>query len=121
MITAAELAQIQRDVTAIALSLPCEIQRKTVTKDQFLTATESWVTISPAGLMCGMSQPTGTMLQNFDYLVGSHKTWMIHLPLDTDVAHQDKIIVEEKELTVQVILAPRSYAVLLTVLVGEIE
>lgn len=125
MISQAELSRIQRDVQAIALSLPCVIQRKNTVRDQFLTATDTWVTVSPTGLKCGMSEPTGTMLQNFDYLVGSLAAWKVILPYGTNVLPQDRLIVTgeftEQELTVQVVLEPRSYASLLTILASEIK
>jgi hypothetical protein len=125
MITAAELAQIQRDVAAIALSLPCLIKRKTTTKDQFLTATDSWLTISPVGLLCGLTEPSAGQLANYDFLIGSLAAWQVKLPYGTDVQHQDQILVTgeftQQTLTVQVVLEPRSYATLLTVLASEVK
>lgn len=123
MISAAELASIQRDVAAIALSLPCVVQRKTVTKDPFGTPVETWDTIETVNV--GMTEPSAGQLANYDFLIGSLAAWQIKLPYGTDVQHQDHLLITgefaQQTLVVQVVLEPRSYAALLTVLASEVK
>jgi hypothetical protein len=119
--TAAELAAIRSDVAALALDLSCEIQRKTITKDQYGTQTEIWNTISPDNLKVGMTEPSAGQLQNYEYVIGSLETWRVQLPYTTDVQLQDHLIVGGKTLTIQVDLTPKSYAALLTVLASKVE
>ena len=126
MIRASELTRIRRDVEAVALNLPCVIQRKTVTQeDVYGSDTEAWPVVSPEDLMCGMSEPSGTQLENFNFLVASLATWQVKLPYQTDVQHQDRLIVTgeygPQTLVVQVILEPRSLASLVTVLASELK
>lgn len=125
MITADELASIRNDMAAMVLSLPCQIQRKTVTKDSFGSNTDTWATISDDDLMCGMSEPSAGQLQNYDFLIGSLAAWQVKLPYGTDIRHQDHLLVTgefaQQTLVVQVILEPRSYASLLTVLASEVK
>lgn len=123
MISAKELLSIQNDVSAIACSLPCTVQRKSVSKDVYGSEIETWNTIETT--TCGLSEPTGSQLQNYDYLIGSLATWQAKLPYATNVQHQDHLLITgefaQQTLVVQVILEPRSYASLLTVLASEIK
>lgn len=117
-VSATELAAIQADAAAI-LDLPCTIQRKTPTRDIYGTATEVWNTI--ATVNAGMAQPTAGQLANFDFLIGSLAAWQVKFPVGQDVQHQDHLIIAGETLVVQVILKPRSYAALLTVLAAEVK
>jgi hypothetical protein len=119
--TAAEMLRIQSDVQAIVCDKPCVIQRATTTPDAYGTSTETWNTISPDNLKAGLSEPTAGQLQNYDYKVGSLATSQVKLPVGTNVAHEDRIIIEGQTLIVQAILTPRSYASLLTVLASEVK
>jgi len=119
-ISAAELASIQADAAA-TLDKSCEIQRKTTTKDKYGGQTVVWNTVSPDGLMAGLSQPTAGQLQNYAYMIASQASWQVHLPVGTDVQHQDRLIIDGQTLEVQVLLNPRSYAALLTVLASELK
>lgn len=120
MISAAELARIQADTAAAALDKSCVIQRATVpVKDGYGSETLPYVTI--ATVNAGMHQPNGTHLANYDYLIGSLATWEVKFAIGTDVQHQDHLVIEGQTLEVQVILTPRSYPALLTVLASEIK
>lgn len=119
-ISAQELAAIQADAAA-TLDKPCVINRKTTTKDKYGSQSTVWNKISPNGLMAGLTQPTAGQLQNYAYAIASLATWQVHLPVGTDVQHQDRIVVDGQTLEVQVVLTPRSYAALLTVLASELK
>jgi len=125
MISTDEIASIRRDMAAMALSLHCVIQRKAVTKDAFGSDTETWPTISPDVLKCGLSEPSAGQLANYNFLIGSLAAWQVKLPYQTDVQHQDHLLITgeftQQTLVVQVILEPRSYASLLTVLASEVK
>lgn len=119
--TAAEMARIQSDVQAIVCDKPCIIQRATTAPDAYGTSTETWNTISPADLKAGLSEPTAGQLANYDYKIGALATSQVKLPIGTIVAHEDRIIIEGQTLVVQIILTPRSYASLLTILASEVK
>ncbi len=121
MISTTELASIQSDVTALACNLPCQIQRKIATPDGIGTDIESWVTISSNGLMAGMSQPSGGLLANYSFIIGDLAAWTVRIPIGTDVREQDRLIVGGQTLIVQVVLAPRSYEVLHSVIASEVK
>lgn len=122
-VSARELQQIQADAAAAACSLPCTIQRKAVTSDGMGQATETWSTITTVTV--GMAQPTANQLQNFDYLIGALATWQVKLPYGTNVKAQDHLLITgqftQQTLVVQVVLEPRSYAALLTVIASEVK
>lgn len=125
MITASELASMRADIADVACNLPCVIERKTTVKDTLGTESDVWVTISPDDLKCGMSEPSGGQLTNYAYVIGSLAAWQVKLPYGTDVIHQDRLLVTgefaQQTLTCQVVLEPRSYATLLTILASEVK
>jgi hypothetical protein len=119
MIPAGELARIQSDAAAATLDQTCVIQRKTTTPGTSGEPVGSWTTI--ATVMAGMSEPTAGQLQNYDFMIGSLAAWQVKLPVGTTVTHQDHFLIAGQVLEVQVILNPRSYPALLTVLASEVK
>ena len=121
MLSASELAQIQTDAAA-TLDKPCEVYRATSSvADGYGTETPDYIQISPNGLMAGMTEPTAGQLQNYDYLIGDLAAWHVRLPVGTDVEHQDHLIIDGVLLEVQVILQPRSYQALMSVIASEVQ
>jgi head-tail adaptor len=123
MLEAAELADIRSDAAAAALDFTCTIQRKTITRDTLGQATEAWNTI--ATVQAGMNQPTANMLQNYGYRIESLAAWHVQLPYGTSVQAQDHLLITgqqgQQTLEVQVLLEPRSYAALLSVIASELK
>lgn len=123
MLSAAELAQIRTDAAAAALDMPCTIQRKTITKDTLGQATETWATI--ATVNAGLTQPSQQLLQNYNFMIESLSAWQVKLPYGTSVQPQDHLLItgaySQQTLNVQVILEPRSYAALTTVIASELK
>lgn len=123
MLDAAELAQIRTDAAAAALDMSCVIQRKTITKDTLGQATETWATI--ATVNAGMTQPTAGQLQNYNFMIEDLAAWQVKLPYGTPVQPQDHLLItgaySQQTLNVQVILEPRSYAALTTVIASELK
>lgn len=123
MLDATELAQIRTDAVAAALDMTCVIQRKTITKDTLGQATEAWNTI--ATVKAGMTQPSAGELQNFNFMIEDLAAWNVKLPYGTNVAAQDHLLItgaySQQTLVVQVILEPRSYAALTTVIASELK
>lgn len=124
-ISAAELASIQSEAAKWTCDKPCTIYRDTTqtTPDGFggetTGPTDSGYTLI-ATTVCGVAQPSGTHLQNFDYLIAAEKSWLVHLPIGTSVVERDHIVVESQILEVHVILNPQSYPALLSVIAAEI-
>lgn len=119
-ISAAELASIQSDVAAAACDKDCQIQRlPTSTPDSRGVPSGSYSTIETT--KAGMAQPSQQLLQNYDYLIASLSAWAVKLPVNTNVQAQDHLIIDGQTLEVHVVLTPRSYQALLTVLAAEIK
>ncbi len=118
MVPASELAAIQAAANA-TLDQSASIYRKTPTPDGYGTEEDAWDFIE--NVMCGIGQPTGGQLQNYDYLVGSLSAWQVRLPVGTDILEQDHLQLDSKTLVVQVVLAPRSYPALLVCLASEVQ
>ena len=134
-VSAAELASIQSEAAKWSCDKPCTIWRDSSaatpsTADAYGSSTSSntntgnYTQIAPTGnntLNCGMAQPTSTHLQNYDFLIGAEASWLVHLPIGTNIQERDHIVVESQVLEVHVILTPRSYPALLDVLCAEIK
>ena len=118
MLSATELATLQT-IASGALDQTCVIQRKTRTSDGMGSSSETYATITTVA--AGMSQPTAGQLQNYAFMIGSLAAWQIKLPVGTSVQHQDHLVIAGQTLEVQVVLSPRSYQTLLTVLASEIK
>lgn len=123
MLDASELASIRSDAANAALDLTCAIQRKTITRDTLGQATEVWNTI--ATVNAGMTEPSANMLQNYNYRIEDLAAWHIRLPYGTNVQPQDQLLITgqagQQTLVVQVLLEPRSYAALLSVIASEMK
>jgi hypothetical protein len=124
---AAELAQIQADLVAMVCDKSCQIYRD-------LTATTPGIYGSSSSskndtgaytlmhtVVCGMAQPSGGQLANYDYVIGDKDAWTVHFPVGTDVLERDHLVVEGQILEVQILLTPQSYQGLLSVLAAEIK
>lgn len=118
-VSASELASIQSETQAATCDKTCVVNRKTKTKDAYGSDTEVLNTI--ATTVAGMTEPSAGQLANYDYLVGSLSTFQVKLPVGTDVKAQDLLVIDGQTLVVQVVLDPRSYAALLTVLASEVK
>ena len=119
VVTAAELAQIQSDVVAAVCDQSCQILRKTTSTDSYLSQAPTYSAIET--VMAGMAQPSGGQLANYGFLIGSLAAWQVRFPVGTDVQHQDHLVIAGQTLEVQVVLTPRSYEVLRTVLASEVK
>ena len=121
MISAVELASIQADAVDAACDKTCVIKRASLnTPDAYGSATKpSYSTVTTT--VAGLAEPTAGQLQNYDFLIGSLAAWQVKLPVGTDVQHQDHLVIDGQTLEVHVILTPRSYAALLTVIAAEVK
>lgn len=116
-ISTAEIAAIRTEA-ALALDKTCVIQRKVRTP--VASGGASTLPVPIATVMAGMSQPTASQLANYGYLIGSLSAWQLKMAVGTDVKEKDVLVIEGRTLYVQKVLTPRSYAVLLTLLVTEV-
>ncbi len=126
-ISAAELASIQTEAAKWVCDKSCSIYRDATqtTPDGYGGETtgpsDTGAYTLIATTVCGIGEPTGTHLQNYDYLIASEESLLVHLPIGTDVVERDHIVVESQVLEVHVILTPRSYPALLDVICAEIK
>jgi hypothetical protein len=126
-VTASEMASIQADLVAAVCDKSCQLYRdlSATTPGIYGSSSSSRDDTSAYTLMhtvvCGMSQPSGGQLANYDYLIGDKNAWTVHFPVGTDVLERDHVLVEGQILEVQILLAPQSYQGLLSVLAVEIK
>ena len=120
MVPAAELAKIQADTVAAVCDKSADIYHKTTTKDASGLMVDSWPT-KAATVVCGMRQPSGGELANFDFLIGDKIAWTVMFPVATLIVEQDHLIIEGQTLEVHVVLTPKSYPALLACICAEIK
>lgn len=125
-----ELAQIQQDVAFAACDQAFKVYRKSITKDAYGSETEVFNLIGNINI--GVREPTATHLQNYDYLIGSLSAWHVQAPVivptgssnltGSAVLHQDHLVQVggPQVLVVQVILEPRSYHALMSMIATEV-
>lgn len=118
-VSAAEMASIRSEAVAAVCDKTCQVYRKTTTSGTSGEPLPNY-TLN-ATVAAGMTQPSGTLLQNYAYLIGSLKTWHIKMPTGTDVRHQDHLLIEGTTLEVNVLLTPQSYSIFESVLASEVE
>ena len=126
-ISAAELASIQTEAAKWTCDKTCTIWRdltETV-PDAYGGETtgpiDTGYTQIGGTIPCGMSEPSGGELANYDYLIAAKNAWKVHFPIGTDVVERDHIVVESQILEVHVVLTPRSYPALLSVIAAELK
>lgn len=68
-----------------------------------------------------LAQPSGQLMQNYDYLIGTTATWMVRVPVGTNVLENDLLFVGGQKLRVQVILQPQSYQTSMRLLAAEVQ
>lgn len=117
-VSASELASIQNDLNAL-LDQSCTIQRSTPTADAWGTQKPTYSTVGTCKVL--VSQPSGSQLANYAYLIGDLDTWQVRAPVGTDIREQDHLIIDGQTLIAQVVLQPKSYQGLLTVLAAEVK
>lgn len=117
-ISPSELASIQNDLNAL-LDKDCTIQRGDSTPDAWASQKPTYITVGTCKVL--VSQPSGGLLQNYSYIVGDLDTWQVKAPVGTDIREQDRLLIEDQTLTVQVVLTPKSYAGLLNLLASEVK
>jgi len=126
-VSASELASIQAEAVAATCDKTCQIWRDLTPKtpDAYGTSSSSRDNTAAYTLMAttvaGMSEPTPTMLQNYDYLVGSLAAWHVKMPVGSNVAVRDHLVIDTTHvLEVHHVLRPRSYEALISILAAEI-
>jgi hypothetical protein len=83
------------------------------------SSTETWALVETT--VVGMVQPSASLMQNYDYVIGSLASWELHFPVGIDVRYQDHAVIEDNTLEVHVVLEPRSYQAMLVVLAAEVK
>lgn len=118
MLSSAQLAATQATANA-ALDKSITVKRVVRVQGSDGHYSESWSTLETVN--GNLSQPTGTQMQNYNYLVGPLNTWQVRLPAGTTVAENDRLVIGSQTLRVQVVLQPQSYQTSLRLLASEIE
>ncbi len=117
-VSAAELASIQSELNSL-LDKTGQIYAHSMSKDAYGTPVNTWT--AGASVACGMRQPSGGELQNFDYMIGDKAAWTVHLPIGTVFNEQDHIVIEGQTLEAHIQLTPKSYPGYLNVICAEIK
>lgn len=119
-VSAAEMTAIRNEAAAATCDTACTIKRNTAgVADTYGTSTESLTTI--ATTTAGIAEPSASQLTNYAYKIGALATWLVQLPWGTSVQAGDLLIFPSHRLVVQIVLAPRSYDALTSVLATEVK
>lgn len=113
-----ELAALQAAAQKL-LDYVCVIERRTRAQDGWLGTSDTWGAI--ATTVVGLSRPTLAQLQQYADLIGAKTSWIVKLPINTDVIPQDHLVIASQTMIVQLVMMPRSFATLKTVLVTEVK
>ena len=119
MITAAQLAAMQAAVNK-AMDVSLTQKRDTQTQGPTKNVIHTYATV--ATLSGNLAQPSAQLLQNYDYRVGSQATWLVRVPVGTDLRASDQLITPDgNTLDVQILLTPTSYPTGIQALCAEIK
>ena len=119
MIPATELAAMQAVATASLDIASCVVQRATTADDGYGHAVKTWATI--ATVAAGMAKPSAQVMHIYAARIGALASWVISLPLGTDVKADDHLLIIGQTLRVQADLTQSSYSTLTQVLATEIR
>jgi hypothetical protein len=118
MLSAAQLAAFQATSQASG-DESIQVQRMTPTSDGMGGHSEAWANVGSA-VLGNLAQPSGNLMQNYGYLIGPLDTWMVRVPVGTNVLANDRLVTNSKTLRVQVILQPQSYQTSMRLLASAI-
>lgn len=102
---------------AAALDTAITVQRITSGSDGYGSSPDTWSTVNTVQGM--LSLPTGTYMQDQADRLTSVKTWVVSVPVGTDIRLKDHLVVGTDTLLVETVNAPESYAVLTHILCSE--
>ena len=117
-VSASELASIQNDLNAL-LDKDCTIKAPSTTNDAWGSQAEDYTVVGTCKVL--VSQPSGSLLANYEFIVGDLNTWMVKAPVGTNIREQYHLVIDGQTLVVQVVLQPKSYTGLLTILAAEVK
>lgn len=131
VLSAAELASVQATAQGVC-DQSCQIWRDTGkatpgtygSSSSSRSNTAAYTQIAPASgqtLYCELSQPNDTELQNYEYLIGAKDARRLRFPVGTDVQTQDHVVIGADIYEVHVVLKPKSYETLRSVIAAEIK
>lgn len=118
MISNAELTAMQA-VANSAMDQSIAINRATLSQGSTGNVTKTWTL--HATVNGNLAQPTAGQLQNYGYAVADVATWMVRVPVGTDIKIGDRLTVSSMDLEVQVVLTPQSYSTSTRVLAAEVK
>jgi hypothetical protein len=99
----------------------CTVERLQTTDVPYGQKTSPIVVIET---VCLVSEPPGTasaLLAQIAEKLGSRTIWHVFMPLGIDVRHGDILTIKGQKMTVQVELAPKSFAVSSNFLASEVR
>lgn len=117
-LSAAQLAACQA-IANSAADQTITIARSTTGADGYGHDTETYATVATVQGYVGT--PTASMLQNYEYLVGAVTSWLVSVPVGTDLRAKDQITVGGQTLLVQTVMQPEGLQVMLQALAAEIK
>lgn len=121
VVSAQELASIQADLVAAVCDQTCLIYHKTTTRGPAGEPLATYASTPDITTVAGVTQPTATHLANYSFEIGAEESWLVHVPVGTNVLDQDKFVVGGRVMEAHIPLVSQSYQGLLPVLCKEIE
>jgi hypothetical protein len=118
MLSSAQLAAFQAAANS-AMDQSIQVMRSTPTKTSSGHFTAVWNNVG-SPVLGNLAQPTGNQMQNYGYEIGSEDSWLVRLPVGTNVVGNDRLVVGGKTFRVQFILQPQSYQTAMRLLASAI-
>ena len=120
MISATELAAMQAVVNS-ALDVTFTQKRTTPTQGPTGNVIDSYSTVN-AALKGNLAQPSAQLLANYEYRVGDQASWLVRVPVGTDLRAGDRLVTSDgNTLDVQVLLTPQSYQTAIQAICAEVK
>lgn len=118
----AEFASLSRTSDYVLRDI-CNIEREVITgKDQYGKEQREWIPMF-SGVKCNKAPVTTTRIVEGEIQgqIFARGQWLITLPVGTAVKTSDRIVIDGTALYVDVVLAPRSYTVVMRLVCIENE
>lgn len=107
-------------VVAKAFDVTFTQQRTTQTQGPTGNVIDTYATVN-AALSGNLAQPTGQLLQNYDYRVGDQASWLVTVAQGADLRAGDRLLTGSQTLDVQIILQPQSYSTCTQAIAAEVK
>lgn len=119
MLDSRQLTAAQATAKA-SLDVSLDQQRNAPTQGPTGNVIDSYAHV--ATLSANLAQPSAQLLANYEYRVGDQASWLVRVPVGTDLRAGDRLVTTDgNTLDVQVLLTPQSYQTAIQAICAEVK